>query len=289
MPNWSLLYSRETVLPPDSPNADTRAISPELFEMLGVELVAGRFFTEDDDDPRNPVAIVDERLARELWPGADPLLQQISTSVAGMNADIGAPTARLSVVGVVRHLRLRSLVEDFRPQLFLPWRIASLAADIRRAVAALDSRVAIYDVRPMQAYVTEARSMRGFTMMLAAAFALSALALTAVGVYGVLAYSVTRRRHEIGVRRALGETTGRTMRGIFREGMLVAAAGCACGLVVALLTARLLQGQLYLVHPRDPVAYGVAVALIFAVAALACWLPARRATIISPLDALRSG
>lgn len=304
MPNWSLLYGTETPLPPNPPSADTRAISTDLLQTLGVALVDGRFFTDEDDNPKNVPAIVDERLAKELWPDRSALGQQFTTSVAGMSANIGAPTTRLSVVGVVRHLRLRSLVEDFRPELFLPWRIAQrnpmalvvaterdpagLTAEIRAAVAALDSLVAIYDVRPMRAYVEEARSARRFTMLLAAMFALLALTLTSVGVYGVLAYGVAQRRHEIGVRRALGAGTGDLMRDVLAEGLGFTMLGCASGLAVAAASAKLLQSQLYGVQPRDPATFIVAVALIVVASAFACWIPARRATAISPMDALRS-
>ena len=304
MPNWSLLYGPTAPFPPDTPQADSRAISVGLFETLGVPLVDGRYFTESDDNPKSVVAIVDDRLAQQMWPGKSAIGQQLATTVSGMSANIGAPNARLTVVGVVPHLRLRSLVEDLRPQLFFPWRIAqrnptafivgttgdpsTLAPEVRATVSALDSRVAIYDVRPLQTYVEDARATRRFTMLLAAMFASLALALTAVGVYGVLAYAVAHRRHEIGVRRALGASAGQVMRDVLREGVVFAIAGCAAGLATAAAAGRLLQSQLYAVHPRDPVAYLAAVALIAAAAAFACWIPARRATTISPMDALRS-
>jgi putative ABC transport system permease protein len=304
MPNWSLLYGPETDLPPNPPSADTRAISTDLLETLGIDPVEGRFFRDEDDNPKEVPVIVDDRLARELWPDRSALGQRLTTSVAGMNAPIGAPNARLSVVGVVPHLRLRSLVEDFRPQIFLPWRIAQrnpmalvvatagdpigLAAEVRAAIASIDPLVAIYDVRPLRAYVEEARSARRFTMLLASTFAVLALALSSIGVYGVLAYAVAQRRQEIGVRSALGATAGHLTRGILREVMGSALAGCAAGLAVAAATAPLLQSQLYGVHPRDPLACGAAVVLIGIATALACWIPARRATAVSPMDALRS-
>jgi putative ABC transport system permease protein len=108
-----------------------------------------------------------------------------------------------------------------------------------------------------------------------------------VGVYGVLAYAVTHRRHEIGVRRALGADTGRVLRDVLGEGVRFALTGCGAGLVVAAITAQLLQTQLYAVHPRDPVTYGIAVVLVLCGAVIACWVPALRATAISPLEALR--
>jgi predicted permease len=297
LPNWGLTYALEGATGDTGvAKADTRAISTGLLETLGVQLVEGRFFT-DNESQKNPVVIVDDMLARRLWPGRSALGQRFLIGQA-------SPDRRVSVVGIVRHLRLRSLVEDLTPQVFIPYRLwqrspmayvvrtdrdpSALAADVRAAVAAFDPRLPIYDVRPMETYVESARSIRRFTMLLAAAFVACALALTCIGVYGVLAYAVAVRRHEFGVRRALGADTVQVMREVMREGMTFAGAGSAAGLVGAALAARLLQSQLYAVHPRDPMTYGVSLALILCGAALACWIPAHRATAISPMDALRT-
>jgi putative ABC transport system permease protein len=297
LPNWGGPFGLTSPVPPDSPNADLRAISTGLFETLGVRLVEGRFFTDADDDLKSPVAIVDEKVARLLWPGQSALGQRFY-------ARTGIGLTPLTVVGVVPHLRVRSLVDELVPQIFVPWRIIQrnpiafvvradrglslLAGDVRAAVASVDQRVPIYDVRPMEVYVEAARSTRRFTMLLAALFAAAALALTCVGVYGVLAYSVAHRRHEFGVRRALGADGSQVRREVLREGLGFALAGCLGGLAGALLAAQLLQHQLYAVHPRDPITYGAAMALILGGAVLACWIPALRATAISPMDALRT-
>jgi ABC-type antimicrobial peptide transport system permease subunit len=164
---------------------------------------------------------------------------------------------------------------------------SALASDVRAAVAAFDPQLPIYDLRAMDSYVEGARSIRRFTMLLAAAFAASALVLTCIGVYGVLAYAVSSRQHELGVRRALGASTAQVMREVVREGLGLTLAGCAAGLAGAALAARLLQSQLYAIHPRDPIAYGVSLALILIGTACACWIPGRRATTVSPMDALR--
>jgi len=295
LPNWGLPYSLETPIPPDARTADARAISPGVFEALGVRLVEGRFFTEFDRDPKQAVAIVDDMLARQLWPGRSAVGQRFHTRVG---------EGTVTVVGVVRHLRLRSLVEDLLPQIFVPWALAqrnptayvlrtdgdpsALAMPVRAVVSGLDPRLAVYDVRPLAAYVEAARSIRRFTVLVAAAFALTALALTCVGVYGVLAYAVAGRRHEFGVRRALGAGRSHVIRAVLREGLGFAAAGCAAGLVSAVAAGRLLQSELYGIHPRDPASYGLAIALILAGAAVACWIPAWRATTVSPMDALRT-
>jgi putative ABC transport system permease protein len=298
LPNWGGAYSLRSPVPDDAPHADLRAISTGLFEMLGVQLLDGRLFTTSDGNPANPVVIVDDKLARELWPGRSAVGQTV-----GVRAGAGG-NARATVVGVVRHLRVRSLVEDLTPQIFFPWRLAqrnpiawivqadrdsaALAADVRAAVRSLDPRVPIHDVRPMADYVEGARATRRFTVLLAALFALAALVLTSVGVYGVLAYAVARRRHEFGVRRALGADRGRLMREVLGEGSALAAIGCAGGAIVATIAAKLLQSQLYGVDPRDPVSFGSAIGLILAAVLAACGIPAYRAASTDPMDALRS-
>ena len=294
LPNWALTYALEGASARNaSVRADTRSISTGLFEALSVSLVDGRFFT---DHETTPVAIVDEILARRLWPGRSAIGQHLLIGQA-------SPDRRVSVVGVIRHLRLRSLVEDLGPQMFLPYRLwqrspmayvlrsdrpsSSLVADVRAAVQSFDPRLPIYDVRTMGSYVDAAMSVRRFTMQLAGAFAACALLLTCIGVYGVLAYAVAVRRQEFGVRRALGADTARVIREVFREGLIFAAIGGAVGVAMAAVVGRLLQSQLYVVHPRDPVTYGVALVLIFVGAAMACLIPAWRATVISPMEALR--
>src|SRR5205823_14176221 len=210
----------------------------------------------------------------------------------------------VTVVGVVRHLRLRSLVENLSPQIFVPWAIAqrnpmgwvvrtngdaaSSAPAVRAAIAAADPRLAVYDIRPMAHYIEAARATRRFTMLLGVLFAACALALTLVGVYGVLAYAVAQRRHEFGVRRALGADAAQVLRDVMREGLGFALLGCAAGLAAASMAARLLQNQLYGVPPHDPVTFAAAALLLLAGAAVACWIPAHRATTVSPMDALRT-
>jgi predicted permease len=296
LPNWGGAYALTNPVPPGAPNADFRAVSPGLFETLGVRLIEGRFFTGADDDPRDPVAIVDDRLARQLWPGRSALNQRLFVRIDGVR--------RFTVVGTVGHLRLRSPVEDLGPQIFFPWRLAqrnpiafvvrtasdpaSHATLVRAAVATVDPRLPIYDVLPLDTYVSNARATRQFTMRLAVAFAVSALGLTCIGVYGVLMYGVARRRHEFGVRRALGADAARVRREVIGEGMRLVAGGCGLGLAAALPAGQLIQSQLYAVHPGEPSVYLGAIAVIVCAAALACWIPARRATSVSPMDALRT-
>jgi putative ABC transport system permease protein len=297
LPNWYLTYAGVGARAQGAlARADARAISPGVFETLGVELVDGEFINHERDAERLGV-VVDDMLARRLWPGTPAVGREF-------RAGQGTPEWRMTVVGVVRHLRLRSLVDDLTPQIFIPfekWQRnpmtyvvhsprdpSGLTADIRGAIASFDPHLPISDVRPLHQYVDAARSMRRFTMLLAASFAACAIALTGVGLFGVLAYTVATRRREFGVRRALGADARQVLGEIVREGMLFAAAGSAGGLMAAVLATRFLEAQLYAVDPRDPATYAASLALVLASAALACGIPAYRATSISPLDATRN-
>jgi predicted permease len=296
LPSWGVTYALSSSQAQGGiPRATTRAITAGLFETLGVQLLEGRFFT-DDEHPNNPVVIVDDVMAGQLWPGRSAVGQRLWVGQA-------APTGRATVVGVVRHLRLRSLIDDLRPQIFMSYRVwqripmayvlrsnrtpADLLADVRAAVASLDPLQPIFDVRLLDTYVEGARSVRRFTMRLAAAFAMSALLLTCIGVYGVLSFAVASRRREFGVRRALGATTLRVMKDVAGEGLRLTLVGCALGLAGAVVSARLLNSQLYVVRPSDPIVYAASLGLIVLGAVIACWIPGRRATTISPIEALR--
>jgi putative ABC transport system permease protein len=301
LPNWGGGYLLPSAAAPATvPNADYRTVTPGLFEALNVRPIEGRLFTEQDDASAGVHVIVDDRFAARLWPGQSALEQHVLVDPGST----GSPRVDATVVGVVPHLRLRSLVADLSEQVFFPERLvlrdpmayvvradrppAALAADVRRTIAALDPKLPIYDVRPFDSYVDAARAARRFTMQLAAAFAIVALALASVGVYGVLAYGVARRRREFGIRLALGAEPRQVVAGVMREGMKLAGVGVAAGILAAAPVARLLDAQLYGVRPFDPSTYAAAVALLFAAAASACWIPARRATSSSPIDALRA-
>ena len=297
LPNWGITYALSASQAQGGiPRATTRAVSAGLFETLGVQLLEGRFFT-DHEPPNIPVIIVDDMMANQLWPGRSAVGQLVNIGQA-------APTGRAIVVGVVRHLQLRSFIDDVRPQIFISYRTwqrspmayvlrsdrkpADLLPDVRAAVASVDPLQPIYDVRLLDTYVEDARSVLRFTMRLAAAFAVCALLLTCIGVYGVLSFAVASRRREFGVRRALGATTRRVMQDVASEGLRLTLCGCALGLAGALVAGRLLQSQLYVVRPNDPIVYAASFILIVLGAVVACWVPGRRATTISPMDALRA-
>jgi putative ABC transport system permease protein len=301
LPNWGGPYITQPGADDSlAPMADNRAVTPGFFETVGARLVAGRVFTDADDPRSQPVVIVDEQLARRAWPGESAIGKRIASDPAST----GHAVYWATVVGVVHHLRHRSLLEDLGDQVYFAERQIQrnpmayvvrtsgdpvrLAGAVRQVVATLDPQLPAYDVRPLEEYVAGARAAQRFTTIIAAAFAVVALALAAVGVYGVIAYAMTRRRYEFGVRLALGARPAQVTALVLREGGLLAVLGLTIGLVCAAGAARLLESQLFAVSRSDAASYIGAAAAIGAAALAACWLPARRASAISPLDAIRA-
>jgi putative ABC transport system permease protein len=301
LPNWATPYIT-TPGEDDSqaPMADNRAVTPGFFEAVGARLVAGRFFTDDDDTRVQPVVIVDDQLARRAWPGESAVGKRIASDPTST----GHAVYWATVVGVVHHLRLRSLLEDLGDQVYFAERQigrnplayvvhatgdpTALSASVQRIVARLDPTLPVYDLRPLDEYVVGARAVQRFASILAGAFASVALILAAVGVYGVISYAMTRRRYEFGVRLALGAQPAQVTALVLKEGAVLAGVGLLFGLAFAAGAARLLQSQLFAVSPLDGASYAAGAVAIGAAAIAACWLPARRASAISPLDALRT-
>jgi predicted permease len=301
VPNWGGPYLSEPGADPSTaPQADYRSLSPGALELMGVRLIDGRSFTEDDDVTAQPVVMVDNRLAERTWPGQSALGRRL-----GVDPFVtGEPQIWAAVVGVVDHVRHRSPVEEVREQVYFPQRqvlrnpsvyIVKSAADpaalvpaIREALRAIDPALPIYDVRPLSAYVDGAVATREFTMQLAVLFAIVALALACVGIYGVIAYSVALRHREFGVRRALGARAGQVVALVAGEGARLLTRGMAAGLAVAAAVAWSLRALLYGVGPWDVATYAAAIPILALAGAAACLLPARRAMRANPVDALRA-
>ena len=301
VPNWGGPYITEKGADDSAaPFADNRAVSPGYFETVGARLVEGRFFTEQDDEHTLPEVIVDDQLAQRSWPGQSAIGRQVASDPFST----GHPQAWATVVGVVHHVRHRELLENLGDQVFFSERQiqrnpmafvvrgkgdpSALAPLVRRVVGTIDPVLPVYDVRPMDEYVVGARAAQRFTALLAAAFALVALLLASVGVYGVVSYATTRRRYEFGVRLALGARPREVVALVLREGAALAAVGVALGILGGAVGARAIRSQLYGVSSADPVSYLVAALLIGLVALAACWLPARRAAATSPLTAMKA-
>jgi len=283
--------------------ADASAVEPALatpgyFEALGVALRSGRYFTDDDNAQRPAVLIISESLATKYFPGEDPIGKRIRPGNAQSTA------AWFTIVGVVADVRSVSLERARVPQMYrAAYQFSSLAMAlvvktkdseparqeqaVRAAVRAVDPNLPLFSVKPMASFLDASLSQRRFAMTLVGAFALFALALASVGVYGVLAYLVTQRTREIGVRMALGAEPGMVVRMVIMEGGRLAAIGLVIGLVGAVFAARAISTQLFGIRAYDPVSYLAIVALLAGVSLLACIIPARRAMRIDPLTALR--
>jgi putative ABC transport system permease protein len=277
------------------PHAEYAVAMPGYFRTMRIPLRSGRDFTAADTRERPAVVIVDETLARRHWPGEDAVGKRINPN--------GAPGEWATVVGVVGHVRYSAPQEPGEPQIYLPYLQhpqatmspvvrsaappAAIAAAARSAVRELDREVPLARVRTAGELVASAVARQRFNTMLLAAFALAALALASVGLYGVMSYLVSQRTREIGIRIALGGRPRDVRRMVMRETMLIALSGLAVGGAASLALSRTLAGLLYGVAPTDGVTYGAIALLLLAVAWLAAYGPARRATRIDPMVALR--
>ena len=280
-------------------------VTPGYFEAMGMRMKAGRPFSHSDTATSPPVVIVDEKLARKFWGEASPIGRRMYKPNSPEDAVKPGPSVRwFTVVGVVPEIRISGLVatddragayyfpltQEARWTLTLAVRTAadplSIAPAIRREVVAIDPELPLYSVRSMQDRVDESLLDRRTPMVLALVFAGVALFLAALGLYGVLAYQVTQRRREIGIRMALGSDARGVFGMVIREGLALLAAGFLAGLAGSLAIGRAMQSQLYGVGPTDPVVVGAVAVVLGLVALAACTIPARRASRIDPLVAL---
>jgi putative ABC transport system permease protein len=285
--------------PPFAPGAQAEAhyviASPGYFETLKIPLRSGRAFTEHDDARAPSVALVSESLARKFFAGEDPVGKRLVP-------DEDLPP--IEIVGVVGEARRRSLAYEAEPEFYVPFAQAAprrmnlvvragagdplaLTSSLRGAVAELDKDQLIWQTRTLDQLVSASVAGRRFNMTLLGLFAGVAMLLAALGLYGVMAYSVTRRTHEIGVRMALGARGADVLRMVVGQGMRLALLGVVIGLAAAFAVTRVLASLLYGVTATDPLTYAGFAALLASVAFLASYLPARRAAKVDPLIALR--
>jgi putative ABC transport system permease protein len=278
-------------------------VTPGYFEALGTPLRAGRTFTDADRADTLPVIVVNETMARTFWAGTSPI---------GRRLTMGDNMRFITVVGVVADTHHRGLDQTPRAEMYRPhaqfrygadpnalavdsmtWVVRTVAdpsaaiGHARAAVRAVDPNLGVSEVATMERVLADSTSDRRLNMLLFAMLGGLALALATVGVYGVIAYSVTQRTHEIGVRMAIGARPADVMRMVLDEGGRLALAGVALGSAIAIAGTRLIRGLLFNVSATDPVTFAVVAVGLLAVALLASYIPARRATAVDPMVALR--
>jgi putative ABC transport system permease protein len=277
------------------PSASYRVIAPGYFETLGIPLRRGRGFTTHDASGSQMVAIVDEAFSRRYFPGEDPIGRGISL---GNGTD-----GFCEIVGIVGDVRYGGLDAGAEPTVYVPfsqdtfstmWILArtegdpnGIASASRALVKDIDRNLPTYMMSPLADVVSDSLAQRRFSMLLLSLFALIALLLAAVGLYGVISHSVSVRTQEIGVRLAIGAPRGRLLAMVIGQGMALVLAGIVVGLAGALALARLVSTLLFEVTPFDPPSYASTVFALLVVALLACWVPARRAMRVDPVTALR--
>jgi predicted permease len=287
------IYDRD-----EFPQGFVRIVSDGYFGAMGVPLRAGRDFTERDTTSSELVVIVNETLARMLWPGEDPIGKRLLADGV-FNKEVVR-----RVVGVVGDVRHQSLEEGYTGEFYTPMRQTNsgtvdlvvrtdlapeaVASSVRTALAPIAPNLASNEWRTLQHLVDQAVSPRRFVVVLLAGFAGFALILASLGIYAVISYSVNQRKQEIGIRMALGASAADLQRRILIETLRLAAAGMALGLAASWGLARAIQGLLFGVTPTDPATFAAAPLVLLIVAALAGYLPARHASRIDPIIALRA-
>ncbi len=299
---WSGTTTVDTqaVQPQDTtPEADQRPVLPGYFETMAIPLVRGRYFDQRDSEAAAPVAIIDESMAKTYWPNEDPIGKRIKQ---------GGRQSRQpwrTIVGVVRHVRYRTLESPSRVEFYWPYDQTSfplggmslaihtasdprsLAGVVQRQVLAIDPDQPVYRIRTMAELASESMARRRLSMFLLAIFAGIALALAAVGIYGIMSYSVAQRAHEVGIRMALGARSADVVRMVLGQSLWLTVAGILAGLAGSLALTNFLSSLLFNIKATDPVTF-LLVALILALVALvASFVPAYRATTVDPVDALR--
>jgi putative ABC transport system permease protein len=288
-------------VPPNMPMpwGDMRVVTAGYLPTIRAALKAGRQFTEADHLGGAPVCIVDEDVVHRFWPNTDPIGRRIT-----FNNLTDTNITWITVVGVVAHTLHTGLDDQHRVQVYFPLAqrglpflgvVVRTAGDpmaalgsVRAAVRSVDPDLPLAGVNTMDELISQTTGPRRFSLLLLAGFAALAVVLASIGLYGVMSYMVTQRARELGVRLALGAGTGRVLVLVLRQGVVLALVGVGIGLVAALALTRAMQGMLFQVGATDPVTFVLVPLLLVGVAAFASWLPARRATRVDPMEALRA-
>jgi putative ABC transport system permease protein len=292
---------RPPVPPAQQPSMQVRVATPEYFSTLGIPLKRGRMFTEDDRLQSPKVVLITEAAAKQYFPNEDPIGRTIKL---GWGRGPGKPRAGGEVVGIVGDIKAEGLDEPNPPQIYMPlrqWPVSfmtvvlktsvpptSLTEAARAQVAAIDPNLPLSNIGTLDAIVAKSISQQRFYMTLLSVFAAVALVLAAIGIFGVLSYAVSQRTREIGIRMALGAQERTVIGLVVRQAMALVAAGVVAGTLLALYLSQTMTKMLFSVRPTDPTTFVSVAAVLAGVALLASYLPARRATRVDPIVALRS-
>jgi putative ABC transport system permease protein len=287
--------------PGSFPHPDVHTISPDYIRAMGMTLERGRTFTAADNEQAPLVALVNDKLARQYWPNADPVGKRFMWGE--LNPTSKNPPKWVTVVGVVDDTKLYGLANPTRLEVYDPFRqdvnndmdlvvrsrldSSALTFEIRRVVGSIDKDEPIFAIVTMNQLVSDDVSTPRLTLVLLGIFSVLAVTLAAIGIYGVVSYSVAQRTHEIGVRMTLGAQPGDVLRMVLGQGGKMAAIGIAIGIVAAFGLTRLMSNLLFSVDPSDPATFAAVAILLVFVAVFACYIPARRATRVDPMVALR--
>ena len=286
----------------NGPSADRHQVAPGYFTAMGIQLLAGRDFTDADDMGRPGVVIINEAAARRFWPNENPLGKRLTIGM-GQEVKLYGKAVSREIIGVVGNVKHEQLKDDFQPEMYVPaWHLPtlnmtlivrgkapaeSLISGVRRAAQSIDPEQPIRRAQLLETAISRSVAPQRLVTVLLSLFAGLALLLAMVGIYGVMSYSVAQRTQEIGVRMALGAESRDVLRLILGQGMRLALIGVGVGLLVSVALTRLMKSLLFGVNPNDPLTFaGIGLLLTF-VTLLAALVPARRATKVDPMVALR--
>jgi putative ABC transport system permease protein len=298
--NWGSVFIAADKPVPSSANLPMSGylrVSANYFETMGIRLLRGRYFTAADTAGSAPVVVINETLARRIWPNEDPIGKRIKQ---GFPEDDGPWR---EVVGVVNDVKMDGVDQATSLQTYLPYpqmpnqtlglvvraerNPAALAPAVEQAIHAIDKDLPVFSIFTMDQLLGISLAQRRLTLILLASLAALALLLAAVGIYGVISYAVRQRTHELGIRMALGASVRDVLTLILKQGLMLTMTGIGLGLLAALALTRWMESLLFGVRPADALTFGVIAVALLLVALLACYLPARRATKVDPMMALR--
>jgi predicted permease len=290
-----LIIEGRAVQSNEAPLVAGSIVTPEYFHLMGMPLVSGRLFRDSDSENAPAVAVINEAMAQTYWPNECPLGKHVKL--------FASASSWSTVVGIVVDARTESLEEARVPEIYanlyqrgskhlailLRGHLdpAAIPGEVSEAVQSVNPDLPVFGAQTLNEVVSASLAQKRFLMEMVASFALTALLLAGLGIYGVISYAVGERTHEIGIRLALGAQRGEVMKLVMREGLRLAFTGAAAGLACALIVSRLMAGLLYGVRPTDPLTFAVVALLLMGVALLACYIPARRAMKVDPMVALR--